>query len=262
MKKIQLISCLAVVLSLASCIKDEPLNQECDILSAWVEGDDYKSCFYQPETDMRKDNVLISSSEIVFTVKSMISLPKLPLYFNLTPGATITPANGSEQDFTNGPVVYTVTSEDGSWTRQYKVEFREADLPTLKYDFENYEILNGDLFFGAIKYSYYSWYEFDKNGKKVNLWASGNQGFGMGNSNLTPDQYPTVPDPNGYDGNCVRMQTLSAGPLAAAAQKYIAAGNLFIGAFDVDKALSNSLESTLMGNGNAFPEEPVKVTGY
>lgn len=262
MKKIHLISCLAVVLSVASCIKDEPLNQECDILSAWVEGDDYKSCFYQPETDMRKDNVLISSSEIVFTVKSMISLPKLPLYFNLTPGATITPANGSEQDFTNGPVVYTVTSEDGSWTRQYKVEFREADLPTLKFDFENYEILNGDFFFGAIKYSYYSWYEYDKNGNKVNLWASGNQGFGMGNSNLKPDQYPTVPDSNGYDGNCVRMQTLSAGALAAAAQKYIAAGNLFIGAFDVNKALSNSLESTLMGYGNAFPEEPVKVTGY
>ena len=32
---------------------------------------------------------------------------------NITPGATIEPANGSVQDFTEGPVVYVVTSQDG-----------------------------------------------------------------------------------------------------------------------------------------------------
>ena len=58
------------------------------------------------------------------------------------------------------------------------------------------------------------------------------------------------------------METLNAGKMAEAVHKYIAAGNLFIGAFDVNLALTNSLASTKMGKDNAFTEEPVKVTGY
>ena len=251
---------LTIILALSSCIKDEPRNTECDILSAWVEGDTYKSCFFQPETDMRKDNILYTNSQITFTVKSLISLPKIPLHFNITPGATIEPANGSEQDFTHGPVIYTVTSEDGAWKRQYKVEFREAELPSLKFSFENCEINDdGYLFF---KYKFYYWFEYDKNGEKSYIWSTGNQGFGMGNSTTAPEKYPTAPDENGYSGKCVRMQTLDAGPLAGAVKKYIAAGNLFIGKFDMDKALTSALQSTLMGKDNAFPEEPFRVTGY
>lgn len=251
---------LLCVLLLASCIKDEEPNAECDILSAWVEGSDYEQCFYQPETDMRKDNLLISSSQIVFTVKSLISLPKIPLKFALTPGATITPANGSEQDFSNGPVVYTVTSADGQWKREYTVEFREADMPSLEFDFENCEL--NDVSYLFFKYKYYSWFEYDRNGKKRNIWASGNEGFGMGNSNVAPEDYPTAPDDNGYEGKCVRMQTKKAGALAEAVKKYIAAGNLFIGAFDVNLAMTDALKSTLMGKDYAFPIKPVRVRGY
>ena len=257
---------LMFFLMLTSCIKEEPLNTECDILSAWVEGDQYKSLFFQPETDMRIENIITSTNEIIFKVRSTFTLVDVPLHFNITPGATIEPANGSEQDFSKGPITYTVTSEDGGWHRQYKVEFREVEslknLPKIEYNFENYEILDGSFLFGAIQYKYYSWYEIDKNKNKVNLWATGNQGFGMGNSNLAPEEYPTVPIEDGYEGKGVKMQTLSAGALAAAAQKYIAAGNLFIGAFDVNMALTNSLKSTMMGKDNAFTEEPVKVTGY
>ena len=130
-------------LTLTSCIKDEPLNSECDILSVWIEGDQYKDCFYQPETDMRHDNVLTTKDEIIFTVKSKFTLTNVPLHFNLTPGATIIPENGSEQDFTKGPVTYIVSSEDGEWKRKYRIEFREAEsmsnLPKLEYNFENVE---------------------------------------------------------------------------------------------------------------------------
>ena len=252
--------CLSIVaLLLTSCIKEEPLNSECDILSTWVD-DQFKDCFFQPETDMRKENLVLSNDKIVFTVKSILSLPNIPLHFTLTPGATIEPANGSVQDFSKGPVTYTVTSEDGQWHRQYQVEFKEPELPTLEYNFENFETNEVDMW--IMKYSYYSWYEKDENGNKKSIWATGNQGFGMGNSSLSADEYPTVPDKDGYDGYCVRMQTKSAGQMAAALKKYIAAGNLFIGEFDVDKAMTSSLESTLMGKNNAFPAEPVKVTGY
>ena len=244
-------------LTLTSCIKDEPLNSECDILSVWIEGDQYKDCFYQPETDMRINEVLYSTNTITFTVKSMLSLPKIPLHFTITPGATIEPANGSEQDFSKGSVTYTVTSEDGSWKRQYNIIFREPELPT-KYDFENYELLKSNL----ASYSYYSWYEYDSKGNKVNLWATGNQGFGLGNSMFAPEAYPTVPVDEGYDGKCVKMQTLDAGPLAAFIKKYIAAGNLYIGDFDLNMTMTNSLASTKMGKSYTFIEKPVKVTGY
>ena len=253
-------------LMLTSCIKEEPLNTECDILSAWVEGDQYNSLFFQPETDMRIENIITSTNEIIFMVRSKFTLVDVPIHFNITPGATIEPANGSEQDFSKGPIIYTVTSEDGEWHRQYKVEFREVEslknLPKIEYNFENYEIKKDTLYLGFFKIQYYSWYELDKNKNKVNLWATGNQGFGMGNSNFSPEDYPTVPVENGYEGKCVKMQTLSAGPMAATLKKFIAAGNLFIGAFDVNKALTSSLESTLMGKDNAFTEEPVKVTGF
>ncbi len=250
---------LLFVFLLTSCIKDEEANKECDILSAWVEGDQYKEWFYQPETDMRVNEVLYATNTITFTVKSMNSLPKIPLHFNITPGATIQPANGSEQDFKDGPVTYTVTSQDGSWKREYKVIFREAEFPT-DYNFENFELTTYDIW--LIKCSYYTWYEFDSKGNKINLWATGNQGFGMGNSNLKPEEYPTVPDANGYEGKCVKMQTLNAGKMAETVHKYIAAGNLFIGAFDVNSALTNSLASTKMGKNYTFTTEPIKVTGY
>lgn len=259
MKKYFLLFLLSANL-FASCIKDEPLNAECDITSAWVEGLIYKPFFYQPNTDMRIDNVLTSQDHITFIVRRLNLMPKVPVHFQLTPGATISPANGSAQNFRKGPVVYTVTSEDGAWQRQYTVEFREAELPTLEYSFENVDLKKEDYLF--FNYKFYTWYETDEKGKRVNLWSSGNQGFGMGNSNLAPEEYPTTPDDNGFKGRCVKLTTLSAGPLAAAVKKYIAAGNLFIGSFDVNRALTESLRSTLMGDGNAFTQEPVKVTGY
>ena len=245
-------------LLLTSCFKDEAKNAECDILSVWIEGDDYKDCFYQPETDMRQDNVLASNSQIVFNVKSLLSLPEIPLQFTLTPGATIEPANGSMQDFSNGPVTYKVTSEDGQWSRTYTVEFREAEMPKVEFDFENYEIVDGSMLF--INYKYYSWFEYDRSGNKRSVWATGNQGFGMGNSNLSADEYPTVPFDNGHEGKCVRMRTLSAGPLAEALKKYMAAGNLFIGRFVPEKVLFEPLKATEFGR--PIDRVPIRVTGY
>lgn len=259
MKK-YLLLCLLSATLFGSCIKDEPQNSECDITSAWVEGLIYQPFFYQPKTDMRIDNVLTSQDHITFIVRRMNLMPKIPVHFQLTPGATISPENGSAQNFRKGPVVYTVTSEDGAWQRRYTVEFREAELPALEYHFENVDLKKED--FLIFNYQYYKWYETDEKGKRVDIWASGNQGFGMGNSSLKPEQYPTTPDEDGYKGRCVKLTTLNAGPLAEAVKKYIAAGNLFIGSFDVNRALTESLRSTLMGDGNAFSKEPVKVSGY
>ena len=98
MKKI-VIAIALCVLCLASCIKDEAKNKECDIESAWIEGEEYEQYFYQ-KTDMYKD---VSSTEtnIVFYVRSLISMSTaIPLDFKITSGATVYPASGSLQDFT------------------------------------------------------------------------------------------------------------------------------------------------------------------
>ncbi len=87
---------------MASCIKEEALNKECDIESAWIEGVEYEQFFYQT-TEMRKDKISSAETDIVFSVRSLISLStQIPINFKITEGATIEPANGSMQDFTKG----------------------------------------------------------------------------------------------------------------------------------------------------------------
>jgi len=240
-----------LAMALASCIKSEPLNMECDITEAWIEDEGLAQHFYQT-TDMHISDVPSSAEQLTFTVKERSALPAMPIHFKLTPGATISPANGSAQDFSSGPVVYTVTSEDGQWQRTYTVDFREIVQPSNKYDFETYELsANG---------KYYVWYEQDTKGAKVPIWASGNEGYMIASPNAAATAYPTVPDADGYDGHCVRLTTRSTGSWGRTFKKPIAAGNLFLGAFNSKYALTNTLMTTEMGI--AYTEEPVKVTGY
>ena len=236
---------------LTSCIKDEPQNTECDILEAWVEEGDLSQHFYQI-TDMVICDVPSGTEKLLFTVRQRSALPAIPIYFKLTPGATISPADGSPQDFSNGPVVYTVTSEDGQWHRSYTVDFREAILPSNRYDFEDFELsTNG---------KYYVWYNKGDDGTREHIWASGNEGYMIAKPNAAATDYPTVPDENGIDGYCVRLTTHSTGSWGKTFKKPIAAGNLFLGGFNSKYALTNTLKTTDMGI--PYTKEPVKVAGY
>ena len=245
---------LALVLMCTSCIKDELPNTECDITSAWVEGDEYAVNFYEP-SQMRLENISTTENELVFTVRSLISLPKsMPLYFNITPGATISPANGSPQDFTQGPVTYTVTSQDGSWKREYTVVFKEASLPTFTFSFENYETKESSSNY------YHEFYEIDQTGMRQNIWASGNLGAILIKYNSQAEDQPTYSTPDGYKGRGVCLNTQYAGELGKAFGKPIAAGNLFIGRFILENVLIDALKATQFGR--PIDRVPVRVTGY
>ena len=246
---------LLSVLLLSSCIKDELPNTECDIVSAWVEGDQYVDNFYQP-SQMRLDNISTSEKEIVFTVRSLISLPKrLPVRFTITDGATIEPASGSEQDFTNGPVTYVVTSQDGAWKRQYTVTFKEASLPTYTFGFENYETIDANN-----NNQYHQFYEVDQSGTHHNIWASGNPGAILIKYNSKAEDQPTYSTPDGYRGRGVCLNTQDAGSLGRMFGKPIAAGNLFMGRFILESVLLNPLKATEFGR--PIDRVPVRVTGY
>ncbi|MBQ2331432.1 MAG: hypothetical protein II383_03395, partial [Bacteroidales bacterium] len=148
---------ICAIALLGSCIKSEPLNQECDIVSAYLEGEQYAALFYQP-SQMRQDNIPSAGKDIVFSVKSMSLLPdRLPVFFTVTEGATINPPSGSEQNFKSGPVIYVVKSEDGAWERQYTVGFKEASLPTTLFGFEHVETVEG-----MNNNQYHAFYELDE----------------------------------------------------------------------------------------------------
>jgi len=240
-----------LTMMLTSCIKDEPQNMECDILEAWVEGDDLAQHFSQT-TDMHISDVTSSTEQLTFTIRQRSRLPQMPVHFRLTPGATISPADGSPQDFSRGPVVYTVTSQDGQWHRTYTVDFREPVLPSSKYDFEDFELSSDG--------KYYIWFDKTAEGTKETIWSSGNEGFMIAKPNAPADDYPTVPDENGYEGHCVRLTTRTTGSWGKTFKKPIAAGNFFLGSFNSQYALTNTLKTTNMGI--VYTKEPVKVTGY
>ena len=254
MRTIKLCFLLCLSLFLTACIKDEPLNDECDILSAWVEGAEYESFFYQG-TQMRIDNIPSNSTEIVFQVRTKSGLPPMPVQFSLTPGATITPANGSPQDFSQGPVTYTVTSEDGQWTRTYSVDFQEASThSTYLFSFEHVAV---DTFSNGC--TYHVFYEV-AGGERRNIWASGNAGVGILHADWTPGDFPTHSTDNGYQGKGASLTTQSTGEWGAAFGKPIAAGNLYLGKFNVNAVLTNALKATEFGI--ATDRQPVKISGW
>lgn len=246
---------LCLPLFFSSCIKEEPMNDECDILSAWIEGEEYESLFYQ-SSQMRIEDVPSNNRMIVFTVRSVDGLPPMPVYFTLSPGATITPANGSLQDFSQGPVSYTVTSEDGAWTRTYVVDFQDANpMHNFFFSFEHVDVEEV-----SSNCSYHVFYELGDNGERYNYWASGNAGVAVLHSDWTPEQFPTHSTYEGFNGNGVCLNTQLTGDLGAMMGKPIAAGNLFLGKFNVNLVLTNALAATEFGIPTN--QQPVRVSGW
>ena len=244
---------------LTSCIKDEAPSKECDIESAWVEGAEYEKYFYQT-TEMRKEKVSSAETDIVFFVRSLISLSKqIPLNFKITDGATIEPANGSVQDFTNGPVVYTVTSEDGEWKRKYNVTFQEAPLPAQMFSFENVETRTEKTMLGGTN-EMHIFYEQTASNEPNYCWATGNPGSALTMNGAKAEEFPVHSTQDGKVGRGVCLNTQSAGALGEWMKKPIAAGSLFLGRFLVDYVLTDALKATQFGMPNG--KEPVRITGW
>ena len=132
MKRIVLfIQSAIMLLDLNSCIQDEPLNAECDITGVdqnWLE--EHRSIL--------KGEPNIQNNYIVFTMANRdISRNALNPKFTLTEGAWLTAnvdgiqveGNGITRDFTS-PQTYTTHSQDGNWSKDYKVSF---ELPPEEY---------------------------------------------------------------------------------------------------------------------------------
>lgn len=247
-------TCCVAMVTLVSCIKEEPLNAECDIEKAWVEVDNFEDIFYH-ETDAQVE-VTYASDVVIFNVKPEADLTALAPHFTLTEGATITPENGSVHDFSNADgVKYIVRSQDGKWSREYTVRFIKpynVITDVINMDFELFSLVDPKL------KKYYQW--FSEDGTDGNYWANANAGYKISNSKAEAMEYPTTPLEQGYEGYGVKLTTCSTGSWGDTMKKPIAAGNLYLGSFTTIYAISNTLKCTSFGI--RWNKKPVKFTGY
>lgn len=241
---------------LSSCFKDEPLNAECDIEEAYIHADNPEEMFFNASDSLIK--VLYNEHNIDFKVRKETDLTAIAPRFRITEGATIVPENGSVQDFSNGPVKYTVTSEDGQWSREYYVSVNiqtQTVSDTIYYDFERYALNS--------KSKYYIWSDLNPDGTEAYNWATGNPGFAVSRPTAKPEEYPTTPWVDGQDGSAVKLTTSDTGPFGALKNMRIASGNLFIGRFDATVAIQpgGAMKATMFGLKYTTGKKPVKLIG-
>lgn len=254
MKFYQNLLVIALSSVFTSCFKDEPLNAECDILEASVSVSKPEEMFYHSSDS--KIQVPYTDSTIIFSVRRHADLNSIAPHFRLTDGATIVPANGSVQDFSKGPVIYTVTSEDKQWNRRYAVSFLpvvQTVSDTIRFDFEHYELEQKEL-------KYYNWYYIGEDGQRHDYWATGNPGFRLSRDSAPPEDYPSVPAKDGHSGSYAKLTTQSTGFLGSLVGKPLAAGNLYLGSFDFGMAMRDAMKATKFGI--PFDKKPIKLMGW
>ena len=76
------------------------------------------------------------------------------------------------------------------------------------------------------------------------------------NNKLEPLDFPTMQDDNGYVGKCAKLVTRSTGSFGSGFGMPIAAGNLFIGTFDLLNAIPDARKGTRLGR----PFDHVRLT--
>ncbi len=254
MKISRLIIPLIVCGLLASCFKDEPLNAECDIEQAYVHLDDPTEMFYSLTDTLV--NVLYDESTVTFNVKEGADLTQVAPMFRITDGATISPESGSVHDFSEGrTVTYRVSSQDGNWSRYYNVRFVEYQSIS-EFHFENFYLTDGSN--GG---QFYVWTDLYPDGTEAGNWATANPAFNLSMGSAAPDEYPTFPTTDCHDGSYgVMAVTRSTGAFGALFGRRMAAGNIFLGYFDMTIALIDQLQATNFGV--PFNRKPLRLTAW
>ena len=234
-------------LSLTACIREEAPNTEADITACTVNGATILTTDIDYYHTFDKS---LNAYPIYIEVSNETNLSALTPVFKLTPGAVISPESGTTHNF-NTPVRYTVTSEDGNWHRTYALIIHHPQtksIPTT-YHFETANTQD----------KYHILYE-KADGYTTLTWASGNQGFALTGGGNKPSNFPTFLSNEGRSGNCVKLVTRSTGSLGMMVNKPIAAGNLFMGKFNMINALADALNATNFGT--TFYYKPLTLSGY
>lgn len=246
---------------LVSCIAEEPMNAECDIETVWVHVAHPQNLFYHTYDTLQV--VPSSETSLLFQTRLGSTPGAYPVSVTITPKAEvfIVDADG-ERPFVNGTVLdfasepsylLRVRSESGQYHRDYtlSMQAKEKSSGDMLFDFEHYVLSGGGRY-----------YLFEQpDAPTTPWWACANPGYRLSVSSAKADAYPTTPVQEGVDGGtCVRLMTCDTGGFGKMVNMRLAAGNLFIGTFDVANALKDALAATQFGV--SYPHKPVRLAGY
>ena len=225
MNKASIVALVAMPIVLASCIKAEQANTECDIEAVSLHLEDPTNLFYHEYDTIQ--TVISTENDIVFVIRSYTNIQSVPVTFRITNGATlyVKDDNGVETLFQNGSSIdlsnervyhFRVVSEDRVWSRDYSLSVVH-DIPSegnLTIDFEKYYLDSSD--------------------------------------------YPSTPaagqGPDGSD--CLKLETCDTGPFGRMVNMRLASGSMFNGIFNVSLALTDALKSTQFGS--PFTHKPIQ----
>lgn len=224
-----------LVFAISSCIKDEALNMEADITDMSVDD----------ETFITR---AISEHTVQLIVSEKADYSRIVPIIEVSPGATVQPASGVEQDFSDGKYVkYTVISEDGKYFKEYTVTV--TSKISLKHTFEDWTML------GTEKAPYPVLSDL--------LWSNANSGLAIlvATGALVIDQYPTDKTTDCADGEYAAVLQTIKGTTIFGKDYPIFAGNLFRGAFSAN--MSNPLKSLKLGQTHPIENgKPIMFNGY
>lgn len=234
-KKLTLWLCLAITL-FSSCIKDEPLNREADIVEVTVDDPTFL------------DRSISEDNRIELIMADTADLTKVAPILTLAPHATVTPESGTMFDLSNQKEVeYTVTSQDGLYQKKYTLKIGEMRQV---HDFEEWKTA------GSAAYPYPILTD--------PTWSNANSGVVMAlvvGALKNFERYPTKDTTLCVNGKyAASLQTISGGKVLGKSYP-IFAGNLFRGDFSAN--MSNPLKSLRLGRNQ--PEEagrPVAFKGF
>lgn len=180
-------------------------------------------------------------------------LSKLMPTIEVSEKATVTPASGAVQDFSNGKTVtYTVTAENGT-----KVTYTASVYGNVtSYDFENWSYDT-------------SMYPEENQIYMANGWASCNNAVALikymgalGGITYTCE-YPIRPSDDAFTGEkAVLLESVDTqgGNIFGQKVPKVTAASIFLGSFNAMAAISDPMATTSFGI--MYDKQPLKVTGY
>lgn len=269
--------CAAVcaLLLTASCVRDEALSPECDITEVsaqWLAA--------QPAGGLLGTPIIKQSQPATVTffipqavrdsalrdLSPQFDIRRLNPQFAVSTGATLylndgagtlTPYDAAlTRDFTQ-PKLYSVTSEDRRFTKDYSVSFA-VPQPVDSCTFESYSYDNES-------HNYMTLLQQQEDGSlNAHIWDSGNAGYKLTGMASTPEAYPTVFAIDSITGSrCAKLTTCTTGNFGMMTRPRmpIAAGNLFIGEFRIAQAMLAPRKATRFGL-QIVKGEPATLSGW
>ena len=243
---------LIASLALASCVQDEALNREAAVDG--VEGANVQ--LVSIDTENKKIDLYVprqashSLQELKFTLADQASIEATPQLDTDKPLIDL-------YDFSeSGSRTFTVTSEDKVFHTPYQIRLVDTELP-LAYSFDHLLANSSAPYDILVERQTVVGEQHDR----VLQWVSGNPGYKLTGMAKGREDYPTVQIPDGRSGMCVKLETRTTGSFGMMLNPKmpIAAGNIFVGSFDLSNALKDARKATRFGF--PFYQKPVLLSG-